>query len=331
MFFSPVLHALLSSGAGGEVETELWAACMTAGPAPDPGSAEAAVAAASPSSASSSLLNNSLSNPTLPLRARELLASYAHFPGMAPYPATVQDRVLIFSDDQLLDGMHEQWDPKRVRDVLLAGMEERFFQLRRDTGSGSGSGAEMGVGEWEGQEQEQDWTFDWLLTFDEAGISGHANHRALREAAPLVADALAARAQQAAAATTTTMADTAGEGEGGVRRPQIWVLPTLPLALKYGSLPFAVAQRAASLLFPLSRARATIASSQGSSESSATTTTSSSSSNVGTCLTFLSSPQEYLVSLAAMRDGHASQMLWFRYAWWGLSSYVFGGRICRVE
>lgn len=209
--------------------------------------------------------------------------------------ATVQERVLIFSDGLLQDGMAEEWLSERVRDVLLAGMEERFSELRGDASD---------------KGEEDEWDFDWLLTFDEHGVSGHANHRALHQAAPLVAEALTARAR------------TGGRGE---RRPQIWVLPTLPLPLKYGSLPFAIAQRAVFLLFPTS-SKPTPREFSSSSSNDADAIVAS-----GSCLTSLSSPKEYLVSLAAMRDGHASQMLWFRYAWWGLSSYVFGGRICRVE
>ncbi|CAO1628744.1 unnamed protein product [Parajaminaea phylloscopi] len=87
------------------------------------------------------------------------------------------------------------------------------------------------------------------------------------------------------------------------RRPAVWRLRSVPLYQKYGSLPHAILARIWSTrsMFPHQR---------------------------HDCAYVLAAPGQYMRSLAAMR-AHASQLVWFRYGWWTLSSYVFGGELCR--
>lgn len=128
--------------------------------------------------------------------------------------------------------------------------------------------------------QQRGWPlqgFDEMITFDEEGVSSHPNHRAIAASAKPLASLL-----------------------GNATR--INRLTSLPLPLKYGSLPVALLHRVA-----LSFA--------------------SSTSGTTPCSYALLSPRQYLTAAQAMR-AHRSQLLWFRYGWWTLSSYVFGGELC---
>lgn len=184
------------------------------------------------------------SNETLgATRSRELVEAYA----MLGVP---RDNVLALEVDGMRDGMRERW--------------------RKDTVVEEVSKAIAGTETWPR-------TFDYIVTFDQGGVSGHANHRSVAAAA----DAVGARL-----------------GGGRVLR-----LTSLPLWSKYGGLPYALLRRLKSIASPSTSSRA--------------------------CSFALSSPWEYRRAAKAMQ-AHASQLVWFRYGWWALSSYVFGAELCEM-
>lgn len=228
MFFSPILHSLVSSPT-----TQIWAACLSIG-----------------QSLPSPLIQADSS--ALPLRIQELVSAYSHF-------SVDESRIIWVNDLALQDGMQQVWDPQRVVDAVI----NRLASVNTTAS----------------------FNPDWIITFDEYGISGHANHKALAQAAPLLARELGATDRAPAT---------------------VYRLATLPLPFKYAGLPYALWQRLVSLLSPASPSSRT-------------------------CLTALSTPEQYLTSLQAMRSGHRSQMKWFRWLWWMASSYVYGAEVCPDE
>lgn len=174
-------------------------------------------------------------------RARELVDAYE----MLGVP---RGNVLAMDVEGMKDGMGVRWERSRVVDEVTRAV------------GGASSG----------------WptTFDYIVTFDSVGVSGHANHRSVAEAAEKVATRL---------------------GSARVLR-----LTSLPLWAKYGGLPYALLRR-------LRR-----------------------SSSATSCSYALSSPAEYSRAAKAMQ-AHASQLVWFRYGWWALSSYVYGVEFCSSD
>lgn len=283
MFFSPILHSLLSA----QPRPQIVALSLSVGQAPK--------GAAWPKD----------------VRARELRRAYEILGVVPPLQEGEAEggdgggegrgkgnTVLAIDAEGLQDGMTNEWEAERVVQVVL----EKLTEVGVLTPGGVADADQPTAGTETGTEAEAATGPDWILTFDNGGVSGHANHRALARAGPLLAERLAGGAYSV-------------RGHGRALRPQVYANPTLPLALKYGSLPYALAARIWALLKPVPLRLPP----------------SSSSTPDGTCLTALSSPGEYLTSLRAMRHGHASQMEWFRWGWWVLSSYVFGGRVCPVS
>lgn len=172
-------------------------------------------------------------------RAQELVEAYSSM----GVPA---QNVLALNDSRLQDGMDQSWETQAVVDAVVSAISSKD-------------------GTWPAR-------FDAIVTFDDKGISGHANHIGVARAASGVANLYG--------------------------QSKVWRLTTLSLPFKYGSLPYALVAR-------LSAGRSTSP----------------------RCVYVLSSPRGYLRAVRAMQT-HVSQLVWFRYGWWLLSSYVFGVEVC---
>ena len=132
-----------------------------------------------------------------------------------------------------------------------------------------------------------------LLTFDAAGVSGHANH---------IACHAAARAFQGAHPLTCVLAlDSHG---GNVALKYSGLLPELARQLARGA-----AERLGRCGWVSARTPAWL---RGAEHPAATGT-----------VRFVSTFPQYTLAYAAMLNAHASQVVWFRYAWWVFSRFVY--------
>lgn len=188
-------------------------------------------------------------------RSKELVDAYE----MLGVP---RGNVLAMDVEGMKDGMRVRWERSRVVEEVTRAVLEG-----KGASASTAATSSVALSVWPS-------TFDYIVTFDSAGVSGHANHRSVAEAAQEVAARL---------------------GSARVLR-----LTSLPLWAKYGGLPYALLRRLTQ------------------------------SSSATSCSYALSSPAEYSRAAKAMQ-AHASQLVWFRYGWWALSSYVYGVEVCSSD
>jgi N-acetylglucosaminylphosphatidylinositol deacetylase len=171
------------------------------------------------------------------IRRQELLNSYDRLGVSSEYVKSVDDL-------RLQDGMTIEWDEKVITEHIRMQVKEKG-------------------------------PFDAIITFDEQGISGHANHLACYRAINVLS-------QSSTFSPSTSF----------------YTLHTIPVGLKYLSLPLAIARQ----ILPSDHTRR---------------------------LRFLSSFREYLYAVRAM-TAHASQLVWFRYLYITASVYMYNNELIKV-
>lgn len=184
-----------------------------------------------------------------PVRETELRQAYQ----VLGVPAS---QVASLDDDSLQDGMSAAWHTP-----YIVGLIERYILALE---------------------------IDTLVTFDEGGITGHANHQACYQAARLY--------QQ------SYRLPNAGD-EPLIPLPQIFVLQTISPPWKFLGLPKALLDHVAAQRGLLGQ---------------------------GTVISLLGSPSDYVTALRAMAR-HKSQLVWFRYLYVLVSTYMRANTLVRLE
>lgn len=131
-----------------------------------------------------------------------------------------------------------------------------------------------------------------ILTFDSAGVSGHANHIACHEAAR--------RFCTANSGVRLLSLDSHG---GNIALKYSGVIPELARQLYRAALDTLRGCRWTKGYMPLAPVHPNTASTR--------------------TIRFTSTFPQYVLAYATMLNAHASQVVWFRYAWWVFSRFVY--------
>lgn len=143
-----------------------------------------------------------------------------------------------------------------------------------------------------------------ILTFDEDGVSGHTNHRALSRAARLLAQESGPKTKPEEAYDAPSEEDdqpTDVEQQSYI----VWTLRSVPIYRKFTFVLDAFVTYAEELL--------------------------GLGPSTEKPIVIVSSFEEYSKTLSAMTKAHISQMKWFRYAWTIFSRYMVVNDISRIH
>ncbi|KAK6385023.1 N-acetylglucosaminyl-phosphatidylinositol de-N-acetylase [Exophiala oligosperma] len=149
-------------------------------------------------------------------------------------------------------------------------------------------------------------SIDVLITFDERGISSHPNHIALFHGATLFLQRIM-------------------HGHSGYACPvSLYTLPTVNIARKYSFILDAIPTMLGGIYNAIFSNISGIVSRSTSGRGGASWTAGGVAANKSNPdrLVFINDIPRYWRARAAMTEGHASQMMWFRWGWIGLGRYM---------
>ncbi|EXJ94548.1 hypothetical protein A1O1_02944 [Capronia coronata CBS 617.96] len=218
-----------------------------------------------------------------------------------------REDVFVLDDERFRDGMHEDWKPEEVVRVLASAFAphlnatapaEREKEKDRRKGkskhtkfSSSSSATTTGTTAKTSPPPEGPRaSIDVLITFDEHGISGHPNHKALYHAATLFVKQIM-------------------KGHAGCACPvALYTLPSINIVRKYSFILDAVPTLLGGIY--------------GTIFGNVMGTRGTGNKEGADRLVFVNDLPRYWKARAAMTDGHKSQMIWFRWGWIALGRYM---------
>ncbi|KAI1610869.1 N-acetylglucosaminylphosphatidylinositol deacetylase [Exophiala viscosa] len=211
-----------------------------------------------------------------------------------------KEDVFVLDDERFKDGMREDWKPEEIAKVLASA-----FAPHLNAKSPKDSGVDDKDSSKDRKKSKTKQvkfsplptsdspraSIDVLITFDQSGISGHPNHKALYHGAQLFLQQIM-------------------RGYSGYACPvALYTLPSINIFRKYSSILDAIPTM-------LEGIYATILGNAMSSKGSG-------KKEGADRVVFINDIFKYWRAREAMVNGHKSQMVWFRWGWIGLGRYMY--------
>ncbi|KAL6249367.1 N-acetylglucosaminyl-phosphatidylinositol de-N-acetylase [Rhinocladiella similis] len=242
-----------------------------------------------------------------------------------------REDVYVLDDERFKDGMDQVWKPEDIVRVLASAFAPHLNNTKPQASSTATPSKE--------NEKDKDKrkskssskptkssstsvsnpttsnvpagplaSIDVLVTFDEHGISSHPNHIALFHGATLFIERIM-------------------HGHSGYACPiSLYTLPTVNIVRKYifvlDAIPTMLGGIYSAIFSNISSIVSRSTSGRGSALGPASRTGGAASKDNPDRLVFVNDIPRYWRARAAMTQGHASQMVWFRWGWIGLGRYM---------
>jgi len=235
-----------------------------------------------------------------------------------------REDVFVLDDERFKDGMDEDWKPEDIVRVLASAFaphlngnspqpsstsmptgpkdEDRRKSKSKPTSSSKISSTATAPSAPAASQTGPIASIDVLITFDSHGISSHPNHIALFHGASLFVRQIM-------------------HGHTGYACPvALYTLPTVNIVRKYSFILDAVPTMLGGIYSAIFANISNILS--NSTSGRATTTPITGKKHPLDRVVFINDLPRYWKARGAMVQGHASQMVWFRWGWIGLGRYM---------